>query len=93
MGLDILDLVFRLERTFGIKIRREDFDQMCGTDVRVGELFEFVRSKAVLGGVLDAELDAETLWFLFQRAVSDSMGVEPGEVTKDRWLIRELGAG
>ena len=52
-----------------------------------------VRPAPILAGVLDDEFDAETIWFMFQRDVSDALGVELDEVTKDKWLIQELGAG
>jgi hypothetical protein len=96
MGLDILDLVFRLERRFGIRISRDNLykalDKSESPDMKVGELFEYVRRRAVLAGVLDEEMDAESLWIMFLRDVSDALGVEPCEVAKDQWLVRDLGA-
>jgi hypothetical protein len=96
MGLDILDLVFRLERTFHVKIRREEFSQQFDKnsppDINVGELFEFVRGKALSTDAFDEDLDAEVMWLMFRRDISDSMGVDVEEITKDRWIIRELGA-
>lgn len=95
MGLDFLDLIFRLERQFGTKISRSQLDAMIRDrdppDMLAGELFEYVRKKARPGGVYDEEMDAESLWPMFQLAVSDSMGVHVDEVTEDKWLIRELG--
>jgi acyl carrier protein len=96
MGMDILDLVFRLERTFCVKIGREEWLQLIDKDtppdVNVGELFELVRGRAVSAGPLDDELDAEILWPMFQRAISDALGIEPEEITKDKEVIRDLGA-
>jgi acyl carrier protein len=97
VGLEILDLVYRLERRFGVKIRRDElmqiFDKNDPPDVLIGQLFDFVRGKAPFDGVLDEEMDAEAVWLMFQRAVADWMGGEPEEVTKDRWLIHDLGLG
>jgi hypothetical protein len=97
LGIDILDLVFRLERRFGTKISRSDLDELIGAndppDILVGALFDFVRKRANPSGVFDEEMDAESLWPIFRREVSDSLGVEEDEVTKDKWLIRELGMG
>jgi hypothetical protein len=99
MGIDILDLFFRLERTFGVKIGREESLDLLRTsdppDVTAGELFAFVREKVRSAGtsVLDDELDSDALWPIFQRALSDSLGVERDEVTKDRWVLRELASG
>lgn len=97
MGLDLLDLVFRLERRFGTKIRRAQLDELIGAndppDILVGALFDLVRQTAKPGGLFDEEMDAESLWPMFQREVSDSLGVDEEEVTKEKWLIRELGMG
>ncbi len=97
MGLDILDLMYRLERRFGIKISRDDFFKLFNKnappDVTAGELFDFVRSRANYPGVVDVEMDADSIWLMFQCDVSDSLGVKPGEVAKGRWIIRDLGAG
>jgi hypothetical protein len=97
MGLDILDLMFRLERHIGIRIERGEiyrlFEKNEPPDVRVGELFDFVRSKSKGQGVLDDEVDADSMWTSFSCAVCEALGVEPEEITKDKWLIQELGAG
>jgi hypothetical protein len=97
MGLDLLDLTFRLERTFGVKVSRDQLSKMASqnepADIKVGELFEFIRRQIYTFGVLDLEMDAEAVWLISQGAVSDALGVEPDEVTKDKWLIHELGAG
>ena len=62
-------------------------------DITVGDLFDFVRREAPHSHIIDDELDADLMWAMFQREVSDSFGVEPSEVTKERWLIHDLGAG
>jgi hypothetical protein len=97
MGIDILDLMFRLERRFGIEIRRGDWIKLLEKneppDIMVGELFDFVRSRAKRFGVVDDEMDADSIWLMFQRDISDSLGVEPGEVVRGKWIIRDLGAG
>ncbi len=96
MGVDLLDIVFRLERTFLIRIRRDEFLQLLErgqpADIRVGRLYDYVHAKAVHAGVLDEDLDADIIWAMFRRALSDSLGVEPDEVSKDRRLIHDLGA-
>lgn len=96
MGVDLLDVVFRLEKTFGVKIDREEFlalfDRGHPSDITVGDLFECVKNKALLTNAFDEDLDAELLWLMFQKAISDSLGVELDEVIKDRGVIRELGA-
>ena len=97
MGLDIMDLFFRLERNFGIRISRPEiaplFREKQPPDILVGDLLEFLRRKSPTGvTVLDDETDAELIWSMLRHTVSDALGVEPGEVTKDRWIIHDLGA-
>lgn len=97
MGLEILDLVYRLERRFGIKIHPDDFLKLLGEneppDVTAGALFDFVKSRANYPGVVDAEMDADLIWPMFQHDVADSLGGDPSDVEKGTWLIRDLGAG
>jgi hypothetical protein len=96
IGNDLLDLTFRLERKFGIKVSREQLAKMASqnepADIKVGQLFEFLRGQVYLVGVLDVEMDAEAVWLIYQREISDALGVEPDEVTKDQGLIYDLGA-
>lgn len=96
MGVDLLDVVFRLERTFLIRIRRDEIFQLIErtqpADIRVGRLYDYVHAKAVHAGVFDEDLDATVIWAMFRRALSDALGVEPDEVSKDRKLIHDLGA-
>ena len=46
MGMDLLDIVFRSERTFGVKLRNEDVAELFAAhapgDTTAGEWFEFV---------------------------------------------------
>ena len=99
MGLDALDMIFRLEMQFGIKLPRGDLDALIAKndlpDFKAGELFDLVRAKAFVSRftTLDAEADAEVFWPLFQQTLSDALGVDPGEIAKDSWIIRELGVG
>ena len=96
MGVDLLDIVFRLGRTFHVEISRAEFialfDRNGPSDITAGNLFALVRSKAIRTDAFDEDLDAEVLWLMFRRAISDSLGVDCEEVTRDRRLIRELGA-
>jgi hypothetical protein len=49
MGLDLLDIVFRLEKAFSIKINREDFDQMLAgrslKNLTAGEIYDYIASR------------------------------------------------
>ncbi len=104
MGLDLLHMVFRLERLYGIRLSHEDMTSLWvqadppndryWADIRVGDLYDLVLARSRLGGdsLLDPELDAELSWSLFQHALAEALVIDAGEVTKDRWLYRDLGA-
>lgn len=50
IGIDFFDLVYRLERRFGVRLRRSDFRVFWGQgDVTVGGLHEWVGRKAPMG--------------------------------------------
>ncbi len=97
MSIDFIDILWRIERHFGVKVEHEEWTKLVmkndPPDVLVGDLFEFVRIRAFRAGVLDEELDGEAiLWAQFQQLVSDSLGVDLDEVIKDRGFIHDLGA-
>ena len=95
MGLVYLDLVFRCEQRFWIKIDREEMTKLAARrgiqGPTVGDLYEVVHGKAVEAGVFDAELDGEIIWSLFRREVSTALVVDPEVVVKSKSLIRDLG--
>ncbi len=88
MGIDLLDVAFRLEKRFGVRILREPFSKMVmrndPPNITVGDLFDAVRAQAPQLGVFDLDLDADALSSMFQRKISDSLGVDIEEVTKDK---------
>src|SRR4051812_7196400 len=97
MGLELLDLVYRLERKFGVKVKPDQLSKMAMSndppDIRVGDLFDFIRSELSHSGVLDLDLDADALWPIYQCAISDSYGTNLEDVTKEKWLFHDLEAG
>ncbi len=96
MGIDLLDVTFRIEHRFGIKLSRDQLRKMVmrndPPDIKVGDLFELVRSEAPRIGVMDLELDADAFWPILQRLISDALGVDLEDVTKDKGLVHDLGA-
>jgi hypothetical protein len=94
-AIDLLDLVSRLERCFGVRISREELSTIVTSndprDITVADLFDFIRGEVLQSRVLDSDLDANALWPVFQRAISDALGVKPEEVTKEKEL-NDLGA-
>ena len=95
MGLDLFDLMFRLERRFGVRISLAQFKKMAGRrgihDIEIGDLYELVRAQVPSTSVLDLETDGEDIWLIFQREISQALGVDEDEVTKDKLLNRDLG--
>ena len=96
VGIDLLVVAFGLERRFGVKVTREHMTKLATRneppDINVGDLFELIRDQIPQSGVLDLEIDAELLWPLFQQEISDALGVNVEDVTKDKGLIHDLGA-
>ena len=96
MGIDLLVLAFRLEDQLGVRLGRDQLMKLIfrnePPDVRVGDLFDLVRGEVPQSGVLDLELDANALWPIYQGVFSDVLGIDLDEVTKDKWLHRDLGA-
>ncbi len=95
--IDLADLAFRLERRFGVRISSDHLTTMVmrndPPEIRVGELFDLVRGEVLQSGVYDLDLDADSLWPIYQRAICDAFGIDLEEVTKDKGFIRDLGVG
>ena len=56
MGIDLLDLAFRLERLFGVKVSPDQFSKLAmrndPPDIRVGDLFDLLLTRFPGFGVL-----------------------------------------
>ncbi len=96
MGIDILDVIYRLERRFGIVMRREDWIELMRkngiADIPVGDLFALIKDRIRSSNAMDDEIDADWTWPAFQIEISHALGVEPDEVQPDRWIVGDLGA-
>jgi acyl carrier protein len=71
MGLDFLDLTFRIERVFDVKMSEEDFSGlMRNRDIAVGDIYEFLLKKLNLRDVgrYDLRLN-EYLWSQMRSAL------------------------
>ena len=95
-GIDLSDITFRLERKLSIKIHRDDWWKMARSndppDIRVGQLYDFVRSHVRPWGLADLDSDADVIWLMFQQQIADALGVSLEEVTKDTRFLHDLGA-
>jgi len=71
MGMEVLDVIFRIERTFEIKLPRDELTLlMCDRDLRVGDLYDYVLKKLTLRdrARYDLHLNYE-LWRDIQRTL------------------------
>lgn len=103
MGIDLLDVSFRLERTCGVKVTRDDWEELYyggeSRDIIVGDLFGLIRKRIPprvyqrlnSESLLDGEIDGDVLWLIFRTTLSDCLGVDRGEITKDAAFFRDLG--
>lgn len=99
MGIDLLDLMFRLENRFGIKIPRQrthdlleqgntaDPPEGAWTDFRVSELVALVES---LVAEQHPEIEQDVFAGVRMEIVA-CLQVEEQYVTPEAWLIRDLG--
>jgi hypothetical protein len=96
MGLDLIEILILLERQFGVTVSRDEWAKMAmlnePPDVKVGQLFNFIRAQVPQSGVLDHDLDDKILWPLYQQQLAQVLRVELSDITKDKGLIYELGA-
>ena len=100
MGTDAIDITFRCEREFGIKLSREDLVGLLGsgntsnppegawTDLQVRDVVEWVQSS-----LNDQNVQYERDIFLgVQEILVQCLCVDDDEVTLDAWIVRDLGA-
>jgi hypothetical protein len=63
LGIDILDIFFRLDRVFGDKLTQKDVLKLiegnADRNILVGDLFGLVQATAYENGLIDEELDGE----------------------------------
>ncbi|HEX5445338.1 MAG TPA: hypothetical protein VFW87_16050 [Pirellulales bacterium] len=76
MGLELLDILFRIEQTFHIDVSKEEiFDLTRNNDIIVGDLYEFILQKLHLRdfGRYDVRLN-EGLWLEMQSVLQAASG-------------------
>lgn len=99
MGIDFLDLIFRVEKRFSIRIPRDNAHELlkngntsdppanAWTDIRVSDFVALVET-------LDAEQNPESDLDIFagvKQDIMECLGVNESEVKPDAWLIGDLG--
>ena len=99
MGIDLLDLTFRVEKEFGIKLERDGLLEFlhagntdepptgAWTDIRVRDFLEYVRENLERQKV-------ESTTEIYERVcdiIAETLGVDDSEITLDAWLVKDLG--
>ena len=100
MGIDLLDIFFRIEKEFCIKVDRENFFQMVKSkfghltppenaraDLRVRDLVEWVSQEVEKQN----EIEATNVDHRVRKIVAFALGLYESEVTFDAWMVRDLG--
>lgn len=101
MGIELLDLTFRIEKEFKIKIDRDDLMNLlqhgnrtsppsnAWTDIQVADFLRLVEYT-----IMRQHVTPEPN--VFQRVrkhIAETMDVEESEVTQSSWLARDLWGG
>lgn len=90
MGVDFLDIQFRLEKVFGFEdLGRSyaDFLESKGVGVTAGDLHDFVCSRLVEEG-----RPPHGSWPRLKILLHDALGAKPAEVCRGSRLMADLGA-
>jgi hypothetical protein len=93
MGVDALDICFRLEKSFGIrKIKSSDFDRLFEggkADFSAGELHEWVMMIC-----REAHVKVPpSSWHRVQFVLARALGKSPKIIRRETLVIRDLGMG
>ena len=89
MGLDLLDFQFRIERSFGIKVKRADLDHLPRRDpwdATAGELHDWVLRLCAERG---AKVPSSS-WHRVQKVLCDVTGKSPKLIRPETFVVRDL---
>lgn len=95
MGIDLLDVFFRIERVFQIKVDRTKFFTECATvetgrrgkDIRFADFVTWVESQ-----IKDQNpLYDGNVFEAMRREISVCLSVDESKVTAEALLVRDLG--
>ena len=91
MGLDDLDIVFRLERQFAVKLTLADlgkkFLQRTPPDLSAGELHDWVVAQCVTEG----KSVPHSSWRRVKEVLLDAIAAPPSTARRDSLLRADLG--
>ena len=82
MGIDLMDISFRLEKNSGVKMSRDDWPSLVrDNDIMVGDLYSLLICRSKLSEDLRADMELnESVWFRVQSAVAGISGKEVSEI-------------
>jgi hypothetical protein len=82
MGLDFLDVAFRVEKTFGISLAASDFEQLARErDVVVGDLYELILRKIRAHDTVRTDVRLNfAVWVGFRQQIGYAAGVAVDDV-------------
>ena len=99
MGIDLLDLTFRIEREFDIRLYREDLMRLLNqgntadppkgawTDIRVTDYAGLVEA-AIQQQHSQPQRDT---YGRVKQHIVECLGVDELEVSPEAWIVRDLG--
>jgi hypothetical protein len=90
MGVDWLDITFRLERQFDIKFEPKDFAHIWDSgrrDITAEELFDVVCTRLQTEG----RPVPFSAWNRVRLELARALDVPPNEIRRKKWLVSDLG--
>ena len=85
MGLELVEMVIRIEEEFDIRISDEDAVRLTTP----GQLIDYLMARPELSGKRSRDAIAESVW---QRAEQE-IGIDRKDFTEDSRFIEDMGAG
>lgn len=94
MGVDWLDISFRLEKSFNVKIARSDTERLLAhavipgkTGVRCGDIHDMVVELCVE----QCRVVPKSSWTRVKLCIMHGCGAKANKVRKDAWLVDDVG--
>ena len=87
MGIDLLDMVFRLEREFGLRVNREDDLFQRGDDMTAGEV-QFIVGVQLLE---QGKALPDDFWPRVQRVIAKTLEIPEHQIHPTSRLFDDLG--
>ena len=88
MGIDLLDVSFRLEKTTGVKLMADDWSALVvENDICVGDLYSLLICRLDLSHEIRTDIELnETVWHRVQAAVARISNKSPADITMEMTL-------